>query len=202
MSAGAATIQQAFIGTKELLAQTTLIVTATSSVTITATTGSSSGANTGTIVGAAVGSSALLVIGALIIVLLLINYRKRKNHAAPGTVSGPSPILSPTMGQTTSLHPAATFFNKDQAQPIMVANSPDHLLQTHSSNQNQFQAYQHPALHVQMPNQGGTIYEAYQSAHSPPAASLSPTLREMDGSSRGIYEQTPRKPVAGNEGQG
>jgi hypothetical protein len=198
MSADAATIQQAFIGTEELLAHTTLTATATSSVTITATPGSSSGASTGTIVGAAVGSSALLVIGAVIIAFLLLRYLKGKRHTVAGTMPGPSPMSSPTMGQTMSPHLSATYFNKDQSQPIIIANSPNHSFPTYSSNQNQFQAYQHPASHVQMPNQGDMINESYRSPYSPLAPPISPTPREMDGRSFRIYEQTSRKPVGGS----
>ncbi|PVH77187.1 hypothetical protein DL98DRAFT_535077 [Cadophora sp. DSE1049] len=197
MSADAATIQQAFIGTAELLAMTT--VTATANHTVTAVAESSSNSpSTGIIVGAAVGGSAILVVGAVIIAALIL---KRRQNAQPA-ISGPiSPISSPGMTGHGSAqmvgfhHPTNSYFNKDQFQPIVMAtgHSPGH--STHSQPQ-VYQGYPPPQP---SPNHGDAMYQAYRTPHSPGPLPMSPTPREMDARSTRSFGGISRKPVAGHE---
>ncbi|KAL2059953.1 hypothetical protein VTL71DRAFT_10108 [Oculimacula yallundae] len=192
MSADAATIQQAFIGTAELLAMTT--VTATANYTVTAVPKSSSeGPSTGIIVGAAVGGSAILVVGAVIIAALLLKRRRSQQPVFTGPIS---PLSSPGMtthGGTNIMgfhHPTGSYFNKDQFQP---GHSPGH--STHSYPQ-VYQSYSPPQP---SPNNADGIYHAYRPPQSPGPISMSPTPREMDARSTRSFGGISRKPVAGHD---
>ncbi|KAK0130131.1 hypothetical protein ONS96_000658 [Cadophora gregata f. sp. sojae] len=197
MSADAATIQQAFIGTAELLAMTT--VTATTISTITAVSESSSKSpSTGTIVGAAVGGSAIFVVGAVIIAALLLRRRQNTQPAISGPIS---PISSPGMtGQGSAQmvgfhHPTGSHFNRDQFQPIVLAtgHSPGNSTYSHP----QFdQGYPHPQPSL---NHIDGIYQAYRPPQSPGPLPMSPTPREMDARSTRSFGVMSRKPVAGDE---
>ena len=192
MSADAATIQQAFIGTAELLAMTTVTATVSGvNYTITATPEAShTTINTGTIVGAAVGGTALIVLGAVAIAFLLL--RARKNNAA---ISGPTPINSPPM---MGFHPSpGAYFNKDQFPQVVAPASSTENSQRASQPSQVERMYQYPPV-SELPTQSDTPYQAYRPPQSPIPMPISPTPRELDARSFKSYGQVPRKPVAGD----
>ncbi|KAH6694939.1 hypothetical protein BKA61DRAFT_623722 [Leptodontidium sp. MPI-SDFR-AT-0119] len=200
MSADAATIQQAYIGTAELLAMTT--VTATANYTVTAVPDSSSGTpSTGTIIGAAIGGAAILVVGAAIIAALLLRRRKSNQPAISGPIS---PMSSPGMTAHGSAqmvgfhHQTGSYFNKDQFQPVVpgTGHSPGHSTSTHSYPQ-VYQGYQPPPQ--PSPNHVDAIYHAYRPPQSPGPMPMSPTPREMDARSTRSFGGISRKPVAGHD---
>jgi hypothetical protein len=192
MTAGAPTIQQAFIGTAELLAMTTVTATVSGvNYTITATAAAShTTINTGTIVGAAVGGTALIVLGAVAIAFLLL--RARKNNAV---ISGPTSINSPQM---MGVHPSpGAYFNKDQfPQVVAPASSTENSQRTSQPSQVE-RVYQYPPV-SEIPTQSDTIYQAYRPPQSPIPIPISPTPRELDARSFKSSGQVQRKPVAGD----
>jgi hypothetical protein len=192
MTAGAATIQQAFIGTAELLAMTTVTATVSGvNYTVTATPAASrTTINTGTIVGAAVGGTALIVMGAVAITFLLL--RARKNNAA---ISGMTPINSPQM---IGFHPSpGAYLNKDQFPQVVAPAGPTENSQRASQPSQVERMYQSPSA-SEIPTQSEILYQAYRPPQSPIPMPISPTPRELDARSFKSYVQVPRKPVAGD----
>jgi hypothetical protein len=195
MSAGAATIQQAFIGTAELLAVTTVTATVSGvNYTITATPAASQTTiNPGTIVGAAVGGTALIVMGAVAIAFLLL--RARKNNAAISGTTPESPVHNPQM---MGFHPSpGAYFNKDQFPQVVAPASLTENSQRASQPSQVERTYQYPPA-SEIPTQSDTLYQAYRPPQSPIPMPISPTPRELDARSFRSYGQVPRKPVAGD----
>jgi FtsZ-interacting cell division protein ZipA len=192
MSADADTIQQTFIGTAELLAMTTVTATVSGvNYTITATPAAShTTINTGTIVGAAVGGTALIVLGAVAIAILLL--RARKNNAA---ISGPTPINSPQM-MGVNPSPGASL-NKDQFPQVVAPASSTENSQRASQPSQVERMYQYPPI-SEIPTQSDTLYQGYRPPQSPIPMPISPTPRELDARSLKSYGQVPRKPVSGD----
>jgi hypothetical protein len=188
MTASAATIQQAFIGTAELLAMTTITATVSGvNYTVTAPAASYT-TNTGTIVGAAIGGTALIVMGAVVIAFLLL--RARKNNAA---ISGTTPINSP---QTMGFHPSpGAYVNKDQFPQVVAPASSTENSQRASQPGQVERMYQYPPV-SEIPTQSDALYQAYRPPQSPIPMPISPTPRELDARSFKSYGQVPRKPVA------
>jgi hypothetical protein len=99
MSTDAATIQQVFMGNKDLLAVTTTTVTVTASASPISSSSPSTynGPGTGTIVGAAVGGSSILVLGALLLACLIFQRKKPKEVDNPAPVPPGPPVISTPM---------------------------------------------------------------------------------------------------------
>ncbi|KAF4624379.1 hypothetical protein G7Y89_g13792 [Cudoniella acicularis] len=180
------TIQQAFIGTKELEAVNTVTVTSIAMTMITtsdpnaptaASQSSNSGVSTGTIVGATMGSAAILAIGAVIVTILIFRHRKKHlgQQPLPGTMDTPNMGTGTDIGASPvsgmhSGHPSTvgtgTYYPKD---PYSAVSSPSQgYLQTPSS--------------VTGHGHGDMVYhQSYQpSQMSPQIPPLSPEPREMD----------------------
>lgn len=220
MSTDAATIQQVFMGNKDLLAVTTTTVTVTASATPLSSSSPSTynGPGTGTIVGAAVGGSAILVLGALLLACLIFQRKKPKevDNPTPVTPGRPvisSPMTSPSLGGGGGLpnqssmygfHPSVGYYNKDQFQLVPTnTNSMSHSSFLSDGTPNPFffpqPQPQHQGGHGLGQLQGDGVYRAYQAPapESPRQIPISPTPREMDGRS---FRSINRKPVAGSAG--
>ncbi|CZS99640.1 uncharacterized protein RCO7_07944 [Rhynchosporium graminicola] len=204
MSVDAATIQQAYIGTAELLAMTTVTATVKHIVTALSVPNSSSDSpTTGTIVGAAVGGSAILVVGAVIIAALLLKRRREKQHPV---FTGPiSPLSSSSPGMTTHAggmgfhHPTGSCFAKTPEHFQTLAHSPGHSTLEQSYPQQVYQNYPPPPpQHSSGYGSGDAIYQAYRPPQSPGLNPISPTPREMDARSMRSAGGISRKPVAGH----
>ena len=194
MPATAATISQAFIGTKELEAMATVTATAsyisisTTTSTTISTASPQSPTSTGTIVGAAIGGTALLVLGAVAIAYLLLRARRANQQTTS--------LTNPTSPHATTSHPSAYFFDKNQAQEGMIPSSMHN--SQHVSDMSQGgRGYQHQP--VQQFSQADIIQQIQQPSQSP--GTIEPSSpREMDGKSLRIPGYVPRKPVGGVEG--
>lgn len=218
MSTDAATIQQVFMGNKDLLAVTTTTVTITASGSPSSSPSTYNGPGTGTIVGAAVGGSAILVLGALLLACLIFQRKKPKEVDNPAPApSGPpvisSPMTSPSLGGLPSqssmygFHPSVGYYNKDQFQLVPTnTNSMSHSSFLSDGTPNPF-FFPQPQLPQQQQQggqglgqlQGDGVYRSYQppTPGSPGQVPISPTPREMDGRS---FRSVNRKPVGGGAG--
>jgi len=200
MSTDAATIQQTFMGNKDLIPVTTANVTHFVTVTATAGAGGLStynGPGTGTIVGAAIGGSLILVLGALLLACIVFQRRKPaqvENSQPPPVISSPVPIQQASPNMSTGIvHPqsqiygfqtAAPYYTKDQFPPAPSTSPPNTYSASHSSflSDGSPNPYFYPQGMV--PTGGNdTAYRSHVPLTTPTEMPLSPTMGEMDGMS-------------------